>query len=157
MDLHGRAVAVEADFDQPVGCRRAGLDAALTFLLPLLGCGDGGPYFVEHEGEPCFEGAESVQVGRQVGHVPSLHQNSNRVSTGGMVRRKVEYLTGMQERILSCIRQAITEDGEAPTVGEIADRVGLKSWSSVHYQLRELEAKGAIVREPGRARGIRLA
>src|SRR5690606_35704675 len=76
---------------------------------------------------------------------------------GGMVRRKVEYLTGMQERILSCIRQAITEDGEAPTVGEIADRVGLKSWSSVHYQLRELEAKGAIVREPGRARGIRLA
>jgi repressor LexA len=29
--------------------------------------------------------------------------------------------------------------------------------SSVHYQLRELEAKGAIVREPHQARGIRLA
>ncbi|MEU1044008.1 MarR family transcriptional regulator [Streptomyces sp. NPDC005897] len=71
--------------------------------------------------------------------------------------RRVDYLTPRQERILHVIRQAITDDGVAPTVAEIADRTGLRSWSSVHYQLRELEAKGAIVREPGRARGIRLA
>jgi repressor LexA len=71
--------------------------------------------------------------------------------------RRVDYLTPRQEAILHVIRQAITDEGVAPTVAEIAGRAGLRSWSSVHYQLRELESKGAIVREPGRARGIRLA
>ncbi|WP_282083948.1 LexA family protein [Streptomyces tendae] len=71
--------------------------------------------------------------------------------------RRVDYLTPRQERILHVIRQAITDEGVAPTVAEIADRVGLRSWSSVHYQLRELETKGAIVREPHQPRGIRLA
>ncbi|MFI9819935.1 LexA family protein [Streptomyces sp. NPDC052013] len=72
-----------------------------------------------------------------------------------MVRRKVEYLTDTQERILRHIRLAIINEGDAPTIAEIADTIGLR-WSSVHYQLRELEAKGAIIREPGRPRGIRL-
>ncbi|MEU3901916.1 MarR family transcriptional regulator [Streptomyces sp. NPDC045251] len=73
-----------------------------------------------------------------------------------MVQRKVEYLTSRQEEILRCIRLAITDQGEAPTVAEIAAAVALRP-SSVHYQLRELEMKGAIAREPGRPRGIRLA
>ncbi|NEY33063.1 MarR family transcriptional regulator [Streptomyces sp. PRKS01-65] len=73
-----------------------------------------------------------------------------------MARHKVEYLTDMQERILHCIRTAIADQGDAPTVAEIAHAVDLRP-SSVHYQLRELEAKGAIAREPGRPRGIRLA
>jgi repressor LexA len=70
---------------------------------------------------------------------------------------KVEHLTATQERILRCIRQAIADRGEAPTVQEIGDQVGMRSRASVHYQLGELEAKAAIVREPGRRRGIRLA
>ncbi|MFG3321429.1 LexA family protein [Streptomyces sp. NPDC048171] len=73
-----------------------------------------------------------------------------------MVRRKVEYLTDTQERILGAIRAAITDQGDAPTVAEIATTVDMRP-SSVHYQLRELEAKGAIAREPRRPRGIRLA
>ncbi|MET9189562.1 MarR family transcriptional regulator [Streptomyces tendae] len=73
-----------------------------------------------------------------------------------MVRRKTEYLTATQERILGAIRLAIADQGDAPTVAEIADRVGMRP-SSVHYQLRELEAKGAIEREPHQPRGIRLA
>jgi repressor LexA len=73
-----------------------------------------------------------------------------------MVRRKTEYLTDTQERILRVIRLAITDEGDAPTVAEIAAQVGLRP-SSVHYQLRELQAKGAIIRTPGTARGIRLA
>lgn len=72
-----------------------------------------------------------------------------------MVRYKVDYLTPAQERILAVIRRRIREDGEAPTVAELAAELD-RSVSSVHYQLRELEAKHAIVREPGRARGIRL-
>ncbi|MGV4989070.1 LexA family protein [Streptomyces sp. NRAIS3] len=70
---------------------------------------------------------------------------------------RVEHLTDTQERVLRCIRQAITDRGEAPTVQEIGDAVGMRSRASVHYQLVELETKQAIVREPGRARGIRLA
>ncbi|MFE1111317.1 LexA family protein [Streptomyces rochei] len=73
-----------------------------------------------------------------------------------MARHKTEYLTDTQEQILRVIRLAITDQGDAPTVAEIAEEVGLRP-SSVHYQLRELEAKGAIRRQPGTARGIRLA
>ncbi|MCC5480563.1 LexA family protein [Streptomyces barringtoniae] len=70
---------------------------------------------------------------------------------------RAEHLTETQERVLRCIRQTIADRGEAPTVQEIGDAVGMRSRSSVHYQLVELETKQAIVREPGRARGIRLA
>ncbi|MFE8948076.1 LexA family protein [Streptomyces sp. NPDC007856] len=70
---------------------------------------------------------------------------------------RVDHLTPVQERILRCIRDAIADQGEAPTVAEIGEAVGLRSRSSVHYQLVELESKQAIVREPGRYRGIRLA
>ncbi|MFE0845247.1 LexA family protein [Streptomyces rochei] len=73
-----------------------------------------------------------------------------------MAQHRVEYLTPRQEEILRVIRLAITDEGDAPTVAEIAEQVGLRP-SSVHYQLRELEAKGAIHRQPGQPRGIRLA
>ncbi|MFF5860356.1 hypothetical protein ACFY8B_32880 [Streptomyces sp. NPDC012751] len=70
---------------------------------------------------------------------------------------RVDYLTATQELILRCIRRHITDHGQAPTVWEIGQAVGMRSRASVHYQLGELEAKCAIVREPGRTRGIRLA
>jgi repressor LexA len=73
-----------------------------------------------------------------------------------MAQHRVEYLTSIQERILRVIREAITEHGEAPSLDEIGAAVGMRSRASVHYQLGELEAKAAIVREPGRPRGIRL-
>lgn len=74
-----------------------------------------------------------------------------------MAQHKVDHLTAMQERILRVIRTSITDRGEAPTVLEIGAAVGLHSRSSVHYQLVELETKGAIARDPRRPRGIRLA
>ncbi|MFF5861037.1 hypothetical protein ACFY8B_36505 [Streptomyces sp. NPDC012751] len=70
---------------------------------------------------------------------------------------RVDYLTATQELILRCIRRHIADHGQAPTVREIGQAVGMRSRASVHYQLGELEAKHAIVREPGRTRGIRLA
>ena len=72
-----------------------------------------------------------------------------------MVRYKVDYLTDTQERILAVIRRRIAEDGVAPTVAELAAELG-RSVSAVHDQLGELEAKWAIVRQPGTPRGIRL-
>ncbi|MGW7821943.1 LexA family protein [Streptomyces puniciscabiei] len=70
---------------------------------------------------------------------------------------RVDHLTAAQERILDCIRQAILDRGEAPTVAEIGEAVGMRSRASVHYQLVELESKGAIARERYQRRGIRLA
>ncbi|MFI2764357.1 hypothetical protein ACH5A3_36840 [Streptomyces echinatus] len=51
----------------------------------------------------------------------------------------------------------MTEHGEAPTYAQIGEEVGMRSRASVHYQVAELATKGAIVRDPGRSRGIRLA
>ncbi|WP_409468523.1 hypothetical protein [Streptomyces sp. HC307] len=69
-----------------------------------------------------------------------------------MARQRVDHLTDQQERIVQCIREWITEHGEAPTVVEIGRAVGLRGRASVHEQLVKIEEKGAIVREPGRAR-----
>lgn len=74
-----------------------------------------------------------------------------------MANHKVDFLTTTQERILRHIRAHIADQGEAPTVQEIGAAVGMRSRASVHYQLVELEAKGAITRERGRHRGIRLS
>ncbi|MFF4401725.1 hypothetical protein [Streptomyces sp. NPDC001480] len=70
---------------------------------------------------------------------------------------RVDYLTDTKERILRCIRQHIADHGQAPTMQQIGAAVCMRSRASVHYQLIELDAKAAIVREPGRPRGIRLA
>ena len=72
-----------------------------------------------------------------------------------MGRSKVDYLTTIQQRILRCIRESITDSGEAPTVAEIRAATGLSA-GGVHYQLGELQAKHAILREPRQARGIML-
>ncbi|WP_438302374.1 LexA family protein [Streptomyces sp. HUAS TT11] len=83
-----------------------------------------------------------------------MPRKSNTHSNGSGANYRVEYLTEKQERILAFIRRTIAEQGGAPTVIEIGAEVGLRSRSSVIYQLREFEVKNAIRR---RARGIRLA
>ncbi|MFF7127194.1 LexA family protein [Streptomyces sp. NPDC008240] len=70
---------------------------------------------------------------------------------------RVDHLTDIQERILRCIRAHIADHGEAPTYAQIGAAVGMRSRASVHYQIGELVTKHAIVHEPGRRRGIRLA
>lgn len=66
-------------------------------------------------------------------------------------------LTERQERILECIRDWVAEHGEAPSMREIADRVGLSSTASVGYQLERMEQLGVIVRGPTRGRGKGIA
>jgi len=148
-------VSVESEFQQPVGRRRTSLVAVLPLAFLPLKVGDLLPDPVEAVGEPGLQGAEPGQIRGQVIHVSSLHQNSNKRSNRAMQR--VDHLTDTQERILRVIRQTIADRGEAPTYAEIGQAVGLRSRSSVHYQLGELQAKAAIVRDPGRRRGIRLA
>ncbi|MBM9623993.1 LexA family protein [Streptomyces zhihengii] len=73
-----------------------------------------------------------------------------------MSRQKVPHLTDTQVRILRHIRETIAASGDAPTVRELAASAGLRP-STVHYQLGELAAKGAVTVEPRRHRGVRLA
>ncbi|MFD7764144.1 LexA family protein [Streptomyces microflavus] len=65
-------------------------------------------------------------------------------------------LSETQRRVLAVIRSAIADTGEAPSVREIAAGAGLRSTSTVHYQLGRLEKAGYLKREPGRNRSIRL-
>ncbi|MGW7069521.1 LexA family protein [Streptomyces sp. NPDC054855] len=65
-------------------------------------------------------------------------------------------LTERQEQILRCIREAIAETGECPTLAEIGAKVGLTTKSAVHYQLKRLEALGVITRAGQGARKYRL-
>ncbi|MEJ8662281.1 hypothetical protein [Streptomyces sp. MS1.AVA.4] len=60
-----------------------------------------------------------------------------------------------ERRILRCIREWISDHGEAPTVLEISQEVGLSSTSSTAYQLGKLEQRGLISRDR-RWRSIRL-
>ncbi len=65
-------------------------------------------------------------------------------------------LTKKQEEILVYIRDCIREKGYPPAVREICNAVGLSSTSSVHSQLRNLEEKGYIKRNPTKNRSIEI-
>jgi repressor LexA len=63
-------------------------------------------------------------------------------------------LTARQRRILEFIRNWVEEYGYPPSVREIGEAVGLVSPSSVAYQLKALETKGFLRRDPNRPRAV---
>jgi repressor LexA len=63
-------------------------------------------------------------------------------------------LTARQRRILEFIRTWVERYGYPPSVREIGEAVGLVSPSSVAYQLKELERKGFLRRDPNRPRAV---
>jgi repressor LexA len=63
-------------------------------------------------------------------------------------------LTPRQQRVLTVIRDAIEHRGYPPSMREIGERVGLTSSSSVAHQLRVLEEKGFLKRDPNRPRAL---
>ncbi len=63
-------------------------------------------------------------------------------------------LTIRQRLILETIREAIETRGYPPTIREMGDAVGLASPSSVTHQLKVLEAKGFLSRDPKRPRAL---
>jgi repressor LexA len=63
-------------------------------------------------------------------------------------------LTPRQRRVLEVIRDWVERFGYPPSVREIGDAVGLTSTSSVHHQLRALERKGYLRRDPNRTRAV---
>ena len=65
-------------------------------------------------------------------------------------------LTPRQQRVLEVIRESIEGRGYPPSMREIGERVGLTSSSSVAHQLRTLEEKGFIKRDPNRPRAMQV-
>jgi repressor LexA len=63
-------------------------------------------------------------------------------------------LTARQTRILEVIRDSVARRGYPPSIREIGEVVGLTSPSSVAHQLRALESKGFIRRDPNLPRAI---
>ncbi|HVX55713.1 transcriptional repressor LexA [Nocardioides sp.] len=65
-------------------------------------------------------------------------------------------LTPRQQRILGHLRDCIEKRGYPPSMREIGSAVGLTSTSSVAHQLKVLEQKGFIKRDPHRPRALEV-
>ena len=65
-------------------------------------------------------------------------------------------LTPRQRRVLAVIRDCVERQGYPPSMREIGVSVGLTSSSSVAHQLRVLESKGFIRRDPNRPRALEV-
>lgn len=63
-------------------------------------------------------------------------------------------LTPRQRKVLEVIREHVERVGYPPSVREIGDAAGLTSTSSVAHQMRTLEKKGFLRRNPNRPRAL---
>ena len=61
-----------------------------------------------------------------------------------------------QKQILDFIKQYIDKYGYSPTLGEIAEAIGVHSLATVHEHLQALSVKGVIKRFEGAVRGIEI-
>ncbi|MDO5031693.1 transcriptional repressor LexA [Corynebacterium sp.] len=66
----------------------------------------------------------------------------------------VASLSPRQRRILEVIHDAVMLRGYPPSIREIGDAAGLQSTSSVAYQLKQLEEKGFLRRDPNKPRAV---
>ena len=65
-------------------------------------------------------------------------------------------LTPRQRQVLQFIREEIVSQGYPPSVRDICRGLGLRSSSTVHAHLSQLEAKGYIRRDPAKPRAIEV-
>jgi repressor LexA len=82
--------------------------------------------------------------------------DSNDTSAGsdGRLHSVDSSLTERQRTVLNVIRESVASRGYPPSIREIGDAVGLTSTSSVAHQLRTLERKGYLRRDPNRPRAV---
>jgi repressor LexA len=94
-----------------------------------------------------------------------MAKSSGTTSGGGAGKRVTELpdgpadatgLTPRQQRILATLRDSIEMRGYPPSMREIGEAVGLTSTSSVAHQLKTLEKRGFIKRDPHRPRALEV-
>ena len=78
----------------------------------------------------------------------------SKASTVNETSEAIPLLTSRQRTILDFIRDRVNEKGLPPSVREIGEAVGLTSTSSVAHQLRVLEEKGYLRRDPNTPRAM---
>ena len=61
-----------------------------------------------------------------------------------------------QKQILDFIKQYIEKYGYSPTLGEIAEAMGVSSLATIHEHIQTLVAKGVIKKFEGAVRGIEI-
>ncbi|MEU0545330.1 transcriptional repressor LexA [Nocardia sp. NPDC005978] len=81
---------------------------------------------------------------------PADHAGDRGTETSGAAAD----LTVRQRKVLEVIRTSVSDRGYPPSIREIGDAVGLTSTSSVAHQLRALERKGFLRRDPNRPRAV---
>jgi repressor LexA len=97
---------------------------------------------------------ERAQPGRGAARSGPAHLRPVSAVVSGEPELPAEDLTARQRRILTFIRDWVQEHGYPPSVREIGEAVGLVSPSSVAYQLKELEKKNYLRRDPNRPRAV---
>ncbi|MBU5427142.1 LexA repressor [Tissierella pigra] len=65
-------------------------------------------------------------------------------------------LTERESQVLNIVDNYIKENGYGPSVREIGSMMGLKSSSTVHKYLKNLELKGFIERKENFPRALRI-
>ena len=71
-----------------------------------------------------------------------------------MAKPDFNALTPRQRDVLLFIHDTVQQRGYPPSIREIGDSVGLQSTSSVAHQLRMLEKKGFLTRDPNKPRAV---
>jgi repressor LexA len=74
-----------------------------------------------------------------------------------MFEKGGQMVSDRQRAILDYLRGFVDEHGYPPTVREIGEAVGLRSPSTVHAHLAQLERAGLLRRDPTKPRAIELA
>ncbi|MGV9654477.1 transcriptional repressor LexA [Streptomyces sp. NPDC003554] len=84
------------------------------------------------------------------------HSTATRRGRPPGVQPAVRELTTRQQNIVDCIRAFVQRRGYPPSMREIGEAVHLASTSSVSHQLRMLERKGFLFRDPMTPRTYRV-
>ena len=106
--------------------------------------------------------SKSVPPGRRRGRPRASEVAAQLGESGGAVSAfpdgptDADGLTLRQRRILEMIRTTVESRGYPPSIREMGDAVGLASSSSVAHQLKVLETKGFLRRDPNRPRALEV-
>ena len=87
---------------------------------------------------------------------PATNKSSRKVSELPDGPPDASGLTPRQTKVLLSIKDSIEKRGYPPSMREIGEAVGLTSSSSVAHQLRVLEEKGFLKRDPNRPRALEV-
>ncbi len=74
----------------------------------------------------------------------------------GHMSASTHQLTNRQRAILEFIEAFMEDNGYPPSVREIGKYVGMRSSSTVHTHLNNLQEKGFLTRDPATPRGLRV-